>query len=195
MRSNRRSCAGRRAVPANSTPYYLNRRPLNSKTATSSFKPDQQPESDNNAEKSHSLDLFQQDIEIQSGAAPEVGCVVLQKDLRGSSPLIVQQGKEFPFRVELGGGAELGQHLARDAMDAHARPLCAFAVAWIGDLPQQAIMRSSLQQDGAEGNLIQTVENVRGRARRSPRSTGLIWTRMVSRDLHPDKRRNRWIAE
>src|SRR5271166_5065941 len=86
-------------------------------------QPDQQPESDNNAEKSHSSDLFQQDIEIQSRAASEIGCMVLQKDLRGSSPLIVQQGEELPFRVELGGSAELGQHLARDAMDAHAGPL------------------------------------------------------------------------
>jgi hypothetical protein len=62
--------------------------------------------------------------------------MLLQKDLRGPSPLIVQQRKEFPFRVELGGSAELGQHLARDAVDAHAGPLCALAVAWHFDLPK-----------------------------------------------------------
>jgi hypothetical protein len=54
-------------------------------------QPDQQPQSDKNAKKSHSSDLFQQDIEIQRGAAPEIRCVCLQKDLRGPSPFIVQQ--------------------------------------------------------------------------------------------------------
>ena len=49
------------------------------------------------------------------GAAPEIQCIRLQKDLSGPSPLIVQQGEEFPFRVELGGSAELRYHLARDA--------------------------------------------------------------------------------
>ena len=39
--------------------------------------------------------------------------MALQKDLRRPSPLIAQQGEEFPFRVELGGSAELGQYLAR----------------------------------------------------------------------------------
>jgi hypothetical protein len=67
--------------------------------------------------------LLQQHVEVQGGAAPEIQCMRLQKDLRGSSPLIVQQRKEFPFRVELGRGAELGQQLARDAVDAHAGPL------------------------------------------------------------------------
>ena len=87
-------------IPASSTPYYLNRSPrltLNGRQRRRASSQYQQPESDNNAEKSHSLDLFQQDIEIQSGAAPEVGCVVLQKDLRRSSPLIVQQGVKIPI--------------------------------------------------------------------------------------------------
>jgi hypothetical protein len=47
----------------------------------------------------------------------------LQKDLRGSSPLIVQQRKEFPFRVELGGGAELGQHGNRKSSSTILFPL------------------------------------------------------------------------
>src|ERR1700730_9416605 len=72
------------------------------------------------AEKSCASDILQQGVEIQGGASPEIQCMRLQKDLRGPSPLIVQQGEEFPFRVELGGRAELGQHLARDAVDAHA---------------------------------------------------------------------------
>src|ERR1700749_3596850 len=45
------------------------------------------------------------------------------KDFRRPSPLIAQQAEELPFRVELGGSAELGQHLARNAVDTHAGPL------------------------------------------------------------------------
>jgi hypothetical protein len=67
--------------------------------------------------------------------------MALQKDLSRPSPLIAQQGEEFPFRVELGGSAELGQYLARDAVDAHAGPLRALAVARIGDLPLLAKSR------------------------------------------------------
>ena len=72
-------------------------------------QPDQKRESD---KKSYASDTLQQDVEIQGGAVPEIQCMRLQKDLRGPSPLIVQQGEEFPFRVELGGSAKLGQHLA-----------------------------------------------------------------------------------
>ena len=72
----------------------------------------------------------------------------------------MQQGEEFPFRVELGGGAELGQHLARDAVDAHAGPLRALAVARIGDLPKQGDHAQLLQQNRIEGHLIQPVENL-----------------------------------
>src|SRR4029077_8906615 len=100
-------------------------------------------------------------------AAPEIQCMRLQKDLCGPSPLIVQQAKEFPFRVELGGSAELGQHLARDAVDAHAGPLRSLAVAWISDLPKQGDHAQLLQQNGIEGYFIQTVENLGRRARAS----------------------------
>ena len=55
----------------------------------------------------HASDILQQDVEIQGGAAPEIQCMRLQKDLSGPSPLVVQQREEFPFCVELGGGAEL----------------------------------------------------------------------------------------
>jgi hypothetical protein len=47
------------------------------------------PESDKNAEKSCASDILQQHVEIQGGAAPEIQCMRLQKDLRGPSPLIV----------------------------------------------------------------------------------------------------------
>jgi hypothetical protein len=52
-------------------------------------QPDQQSESDKNAEKSCASDILQQHVEIQGGAAPEIQCMRLQKDLRGPSPLIV----------------------------------------------------------------------------------------------------------
>jgi len=55
----------------------------------------------------HASDILQQDVEIQGGAAPEIQCMRLQKDLSGPSPLVVQQREEFPFRVDLGGSAEL----------------------------------------------------------------------------------------
>ena len=86
-------------------------------------EPDQEPEGDENAEKSHGSDLFQQIVDIEGGAAPEVHRMRLQEDLRRPSPLIVQQSEELPFRIELRGGAKLGQHLASDAVDAHAGPL------------------------------------------------------------------------
>ena len=88
----------------------------------------------------------------------------LQKDLGRSSPLIAQQGEEFPFRVELGGGTELGQHFARDNVDTHGGPLRALAVARIGDLSKQGHHAQLLQQDRVEGHLIQPVENLRGGA-------------------------------
>jgi hypothetical protein len=90
----------------------------------------------------------------------------LQENLRRPSSLIVQEREEFPFRIELGGGTELGQHLASDAMDAHARPLRAFAIARIGDLPEERHHAQLLQENGIERHLVQPVENLRGRARR-----------------------------
>jgi hypothetical protein len=70
-------------------------------------------------------------------AAPPAGLV--KADLRRPSPFIVQQGEECPFRVELGGRTEPGQHLARDAVDTHAGPLRALAIARISDLPKSPI--------------------------------------------------------
>src|SRR5712671_4125950 len=75
------------------------------KDASPDSQPDQRPEGTKNAKKSHALDILQQDVEIQGGAAPEIQCVRLQKDLSGPSSLVVQQREEFPFRVELGGSA------------------------------------------------------------------------------------------
>ena len=86
--------------------------------------------------------------------------MALQKDLRRPSPLIAQQGEEFPFRVELGGSAELGQYLARNAVDAHAGLLRALAVARIGDLPKQGHHAQLLQQNRVKGHFIQSVENL-----------------------------------
>ena len=51
-----------------------------------------------------------------------------------------------PFRVDLGGSAECCQHLVRNAVDTHAGPLRALAVARIGDLPSKAIMRNSFSR-------------------------------------------------
>jgi hypothetical protein len=99
-------------------------------------QPDEQPERKEDAEKPHASDTLQQHVEIQAGAAPEIDCVRFQKGLRGPSPLIVQQGEEFPFCVELGGSAELGHHLARDPVDSHAGPLRTLAVARIRDFPK-----------------------------------------------------------
>jgi hypothetical protein len=65
-----------------------------------------------------------------------------------------------PFRVELGGSAELCQHLVRNAVDTHAGPLRALAVARIGDLPKQGDHAQLLQQSRVEGHLIQSVENL-----------------------------------
>jgi hypothetical protein len=50
---------------------------------------------------SYGQTLLQQHVEIQGGAAHEIQCMRLQKDLRGSSPLIVQQRKEFPLLVSV----------------------------------------------------------------------------------------------
>jgi hypothetical protein len=108
-------------------------------------EPDQKAESDQNADKPHASDLFQQSINIEGGAAPEVHCMGLQKDLRRPSPFIVQKREEFPFRVELGGGAELRHHLARDAVDAHTGPLRALAITRIGDLPEKSDHAQLLQ--------------------------------------------------
>ena len=90
----------------------------------------------------------------------------LQKDFRRPSSFRVQQSKEFPFRVELRGGAKSGQHLASDAVDAHTCPLRAFAIARIGDLPKERHHAQLLQKNGIERHLVQPVENLRGRARR-----------------------------
>src|SRR5271166_275688 len=140
-------------------------------------------------------DTLQKGVEFQGGAAPEIQCMRLQKDLRGPSPLIVQQGKEFPFRVELGGGAELGQHLARDAVDAHAGPLRALAVARIGDLPKHGDHAQLLQQDGVEGHLVQTVENL-GRRARGPFTLDRVDLNKngILRFAFPNERRDRGIT-
>ncbi len=89
----------------------------------------------------------------------------LQKDLRRPSPLIAQESEELPFSIELRGSAKFGQHLASNAVDAHPRPLCAFDVARIGDLPKERHHAQLLQENGIEGHLVQPVENLGGRAR------------------------------
>ena len=80
------------------------------------------PRADQNAEKPHASDLFQQHVEIEGGAAPQIVAVHFEKDLRGSSSFVAQTCEEIPFRIELRGGAEFGHDVVRDAMDAHARP-------------------------------------------------------------------------
>src|SRR6201982_1025811 len=91
----------------------------------------------------------------------------LQKHLRRPSSLIVQESEELPFSIELRGCAKFGQHLASDAVDAHACPLRAFAIARIGDLPKERHHAQLLQENGIEGHLVQTVQNLGSRARRS----------------------------
>jgi hypothetical protein len=91
----------------------------------------------------------------------------LQKHLRRPSTFLVQKREEFPFRIELGRGAEIRHHLAGDAVDAHAGPSGALAVAGIGDLPEQSDHPQLLQQHGVEGHFIQTIQNLGRGARRS----------------------------
>jgi len=142
------------------------------------------PRAKSNAEQPHGFRHLQQHVEIQGGAAPEIGCVRFQKGLRGPSPLIVQQGEEFPFSIELGGSAELGHHLARDPVDSHAGPLGTFAVARIRDFPKHRDHAQFFQQNGVERHFIHTVRISDAERGYPPRSTGLICTRMVSCDLH-----------
>ena len=54
---------------------------------------------------------------------------------------------------------------ASDSVDAHTCPLCTFDVARIGDLPKERHHAQLLQENGIEGNLVQSVENLGGRAR------------------------------
>jgi hypothetical protein len=103
--------------------------------------------------------------------APEVHCMGLQKDLRRPSPFIVQKREEFPFRVELGGGAELRHHLARDAVDAHTGPLRALAVTRIGDLPKERHHAQLFQEKETSFRRLRISEAERAG---SLRSTGLI---------------------
>ena len=53
-------------------------------------EPDQKTESDQDAQKSHASDAFEQDIEIESGAASEIRAMRLQKRLCGPSPFFAQ---------------------------------------------------------------------------------------------------------
>ena len=73
-----------------------------------------------------------------------IACVS-RKTCVGPSPLIVQESEELPFSIELRGGAKFGQHLARDAVDAHTGPLRALAITRIGDLPQKSDHAQLLQ--------------------------------------------------
>src|SRR5664279_3831427 len=98
----------------------------------------------------------------------------LKKRLRRPSPLRVQEREELPFRIELGGGAKLGQHLASDAVDTHAGPLRAFAVAWIGDLPHSAIMRSSFRRTALKETSFNRLRISEAERTGSLRTIGLI---------------------
>jgi hypothetical protein len=118
--------------------------------------------------------LFQQRIDIQSGVAPETGCVRLQKQLRGPSPLIVQQGEEFPLRVELGRGAELREHLARDAVNPHAGPLRPLSFARIGNLPKHGNRGSSFRRTALKETSFSRLRISNAERGDRSRSTGLI---------------------
>src|SRR6478752_5032480 len=121
--------------------------------------------------------------------------MALQKDLCRPSPLIAQQGEEFPFRVELGGSAELGQYLARNAVDAHAGPLRALAVTRISDLPKHGDHAQLLQQYCVEGHFIQTAENL-GRRARGPFTLDRVDLNEngILRFALPNERRDRGIT-
>src|SRR5579872_5810659 len=81
--------------------------------------------------------LRQQHVEIGGGALAEIVAMRFEKFVRGAAAFLVQERDELPLRVELGGGAELRQHVGDDAVGAHLRPARAFAAARIGHLPQQ----------------------------------------------------------
>src|ERR1700726_4107240 len=100
--------------------------------------------------------------------------MALQKDLRRPSPLIAQQGEEFPFRVELGGSAELGQYLTRNAVDAHAGPLRALAAARIGDLPKQGDLARLLSRTALKDTSFSRLRISEAERGELSRSTGLI---------------------
>ena len=92
--------------------------------------------------------------------------LVARNSLVAWRPSVAQHVHEVPFGVELRGGAELGQHIGPDAMRPHLRPACALARSRIGHLAQQSDHAQFLHQRRIEGNLVEPIEDIRGRARR-----------------------------
>src|SRR4051794_16947549 len=112
-------------------------------------------------------DAFQQFVEIEARAPAQVLVVVGQECLRRAPPLVAQHGQELPLGVELGGIAKSDHDVAGDAVDPHVRPFGALAIVAVCDLPQQGDHPQLLQQHGIERDLVESVEDVAGRARRA----------------------------
>lgn len=68
-------------------------------------------------------DLFQQDVEIEGRAAPEILGMALEEGLRRTAALIAQHAEKIPFGDERGRSAKLRRHFGRDTVDTHPSPL------------------------------------------------------------------------
>src|SRR6185312_14078008 len=113
------------------------------------------------------LDAVQQGIEIERGAAPDVGAAGGKESVCGRSALVAQYAEKRPLRIELGGVTKLAESLARNAVDAHAGPQRALAIAGIGHLAEQRDHAQFLEQHAVEGDLVEAIENVACGARRA----------------------------
>ena len=106
-------------------------------------------------------------VEVERRARAEIVAVRREEGFSRAAALIAQHDEEIPLGIELGGIAELGHGGARDAVDAHLGPAGALAVAGVGDLPQQRHHAQLLEQGRIEGDLVDAVDDVTGRARRA----------------------------
>ena len=80
--------------------------------------------------------------------------VRFQKIVGRAAAFAEQHGDEFPFGIELRGGAERRQHVGDDPVHAHVRPTRAFAAARIGYLAQQRDHAEFFHQRRVEGDFV-----------------------------------------
>ncbi len=88
---------------------------------------DQQAECDENPEKPHRSDLFQDAVEqaadIVGRALAEIAGMAGEECLGAGTAFFAKRGRELAFRVQLRRCVELDHLLRRDAVEAHIRPL------------------------------------------------------------------------
>ena len=124
-------------------------------------EPDQQSESDQDAQETHRSALRQQHVEIGGRAVTDVvadarrGISLAAR--RPSSRSIVRNSRSA---IHLRGRAEVDQHIAHDSMRAHSRPTRALACPGIGHLAHQRDHAQLLHQCGVEGDLVQAIEDL-----------------------------------